>query len=418
MSFLRSLFSGVSGLRNHQTMMDVIGNNISNINTIGFKAGRATFSELYAQTLRGSTQPTSLNGGANPIQVGLGMTINSVDNVFTQGNLETTNNSTDLAVQGSGFFIIKKDGEVHYTRDGSFKMDANGRLVNPGTGAILQGKMADAQGVLPSGTTLADIQIALDTKAPAKATENVKFAGNLDASAKVGDTVQSSVSVFDALGNQTTVTITYTNTGTNTWSWSAAAPAPAATTSNGTLTFNSGDGTLNSVTGNPLTVTLGNGAPALSIALDFGTPTASAPGNFSGVTQTGGTSSVTPRSQDGYASGSLSGIEVDATGTVRGSFTNGIKITLGQIMLAEFNNPGGLEKAGDNMWSTGGNSGTPAIVPPGVTSKLVAGALEQSNVDLADEFTKMITAQRGFQANARVITTSDEFLQEVVGLKR
>lgn len=417
MSFLRSLFSGVSGLRNQQTMMDVIGNNIANINTVGFKASRATFSEMYAQTLRGGTQPTTINGGSNPMQVGLGMTINSIDNLFTQGSVENTGVNTDLALQGSGFFIVKQNGRNLYTRVGTFTLDANGKLVNPGTGAIVQGKMADAQGVIPSGTALQDIQIQMDMKSPSKATTMAKFAGNLDSSAAVGTAVNSSASVFDTLGNLTTVTLQFTKTADNAWSWTASAPAPATTSSSGTVTFNT-DGTLNSVTGSPLVITPGTGAPDITVNLDLGTPTAAPPGVFSGLTQTAGDSTISLRDQDGYTSGSLTNLTIESSGIIRGTFSNGTKLALGQIMVAEFTNPGGLVKSGDNCWDVSGNSGTPAVVNPGETTSMISGALEQSNVDLADEFTKMITAQRGFQANARVITTSDEILQEVVNLKR
>ncbi|MGA9120871.1 MAG: flagellar hook protein FlgE [Bacteroidota bacterium] len=418
MSFLRSLFSGVSGLRNQQTMMDVIGNNIANINTVGFKASRATFSELYAQTLQGSTQPTATTGGTNPIQVGLGMKINSIDTLFTQGSFETTGVDTDLALSGTGFFVVNQGSKTLYTRDGTFKLDANGKMVNPGTGTILQGKLADALGNIPSGTALQDIQIQMDMKAPAKATTTAKFGGNLDSSAAVGDIVKSSVTVFDSLGNKTTVDLTFTKTGNNAWSWSAATPAPATTASAGTITFNNTDGTVNTLTGSPIVVDPGTGAPPVSFAFNLGTPAATAPGDLSGLTQTAGESSVAMRDQDGYTSGTLTGITVETSGVIRGTFSNSTKLALGQIMVAEFNNPSGLMKTGSNLFDVSGNSGSPAIVNPGGSTSIVSGALEQSNVDLADEFTKMITAQRGFQANARVITTSDEILQEVVALKR
>jgi flagellar hook protein FlgE len=164
MSFLRSLFSGVSGLQNHQTMMDVIGNNIANINTVGYKGSRASFSETFSQTLRSATQPTSDNGGTNPLQVGLGMSVSSIDTLFTQGSLQTTGNATDLAIQGSSFFAVNKNGQTFYTRAGSFTFDSTGTLVSSGTGAIVQGKLADSSGVLPTGTQLQDIKIALDQK--------------------------------------------------------------------------------------------------------------------------------------------------------------------------------------------------------------------------------------------------------------
>jgi flagellar hook protein FlgE len=418
MAFLRSLFAGVSGLRNHQLMMDVIGNNIANVNTIGFKAGRTTFSELYAQTLKSATQPVLNNGGTNPIQVGVGISVNTLDTLFSQGNIETTGQTTDLAISGPAFFVVNKDGKTLYTRVGTFQLDSTGKLVNPGDGSVLQGKMADAMGVIPSGTALQDIQIALDTQSPARATSTVKFAGNLDSTAAVGDTASASVSVFDSLGNRQTVTLTFTKTADNNWSWAATVPAPATVTAGaGTIVFNN-DGTLNTFTGNPLTINPNDGAAGMSITLDVGTPTAAPPGVFAGITQTAGSSSITPREQDGYAAGALSNISIDANGRTLGTFTNGTVLTLAQVMLAEFANPGGLMRTGDNCYDISGNSGTPAVISPGDTSKIQSGALEQSNVDLADEFTKMITAQRGFQANARVITTSDQFLQEVVDLKR
>lgn len=429
MAFLRSLFAGVSALRNHQTMMDVIGNNIANVNTIGFKSGRATFSELYAQTLRGASRPVNNAGGINPMQVGLGMSVNTLDTLFLQGNIETTGNAFDLAIFGSAFFVVNKDGQPLYTRAGNFSLDANGRMVT-GSGAVLQGKMADATGAIPTGTTLEDIVINKDIKSPAKATSLIKYSGNLDASADVynagppptGGTTSSSISVFDSLGNPIAMTLTFTKSGPNTWDWSATIPDPGSPTTplsvgTGTMTFNS-DGTLQAVTGSPISITPTSGAEPLSIELDFGTPTASAPGVFSGVTQTSGTSGITPREQDGYTSGTLKDVSIDANGQILGAFTNGTVQTLAQIMLAEFNNPGGLVRNGENTFNITGNSGTPAIVTAGETSKIYSGSLEQSNVDLADEFTKMITAQRGFQASARVISTSDEFLQEVVNLKR
>lgn len=433
MAFLRSLFSGVSGLRNHQTMMDVIGNNIANINTTAFKAGRATFSEMFAQTLRGAGSPIGTNGGTNPMQVGLGMSVNTIDTLFTQGNIETTGNPTDLAIQGPAFFVVNKGGQTVYTRDGTFTLDATGKLVSPGTGAVLQGKMADAAGVIPSGTTLDDITIDRSLKSPAKATATLKFAGNLDASALVynagppatGGISTSSVPVFDSLGNQISLTLTYTKTGPNAWNWNASVPDPvvavppnpAINVGTGTLAFNS-DGSLQAMTGSPITITPTSGASALSVAIEFGTPTAAAPGVFTGVTQNSSASIVTAGEPDGYTSGTLNNITVDTGGKVIGTFTNGQVQTLAQIMLADFNNPSGLVRIGDNAYSVTANSGAPTIVDAGGTSTIMSGSLEQSNVDLAQEFTKMITAQRGFQANARVITTSDQILAEVVALKQ
>ncbi len=421
MAFLRSLSAGVSGLRNHQLMMDVIGNNIANINTIGFKAGRATFGEMFAQTLRAGSLPTNENGGSNPIQVGLGMATLRVDTLFHQGNIESTDQATDLAIQGTGFFVVNKNGKNYYTRDGGFKIDAMGRIVSPGTGAILQGKLADATGNIPTGNRLENLVIAFDTKSPARATSNIKLSGNLDSAAQTGTSVNTSLTVFDSLGNRHAVTVTFTKTvNANEWTWTANSQAPVTITSGGSgvATFNS-DGTLQTFTyaggASALNLNPNNGASPLAISLNAGTP-----GIFSGITQTNGLSNVSPTEQDGYAAGSLNDISIDQNGKILGSFSNGTVQALGQIMLAEFNNPSGLLRIGDNMYEIGSNAGMPVIFNPGGASNsiLVSGGLEQSNVDLADEFTKMITAQRGFQANARVITTSDEFLTEVVNIKR
>jgi len=430
MSFLRSLFAGVSGLRSHQVMMDVLGNNIANVNTIGFKAGRITFGELFAQTLRSATQPSvGLNGGTNPMQVGLGTSINSLDTLFGQGGIENTGQRTDLAIQGTGFFVVKKNGQHFYTRVGTFVFDANGFLVNPGNGAILQGKLADSQGNIPPGTALQDIKIALDSRSPANPTSTVRFGGNLDAAAVAGDTASGSVTIFDSLGNKHNLIITYTKgANPNEWTWAATMATPTTATftggNTGTITFNP-DGTLNSFTyaggASGIGINPGNGANNLTVSLNVGTPTTPpAPGNFAGITQTQGTSSIVPREQDGYGSGELSEVFIDATGKITGAYSNGKKLDLAQIMLAEFNNPSGLTRVGDNLYDISGNSGIAGIIGAGGSSKstIVGGALEQSNVDLSEEFTRMILAQRGFQANARVITTSDEFLQEVVNLKR
>lgn len=419
MAFLRSLFAGVSSLRNHQTMMDVIGNNIANVNTVGFKAGRATFSELYAQTLQGASRPTAINGGTNPMQVGLGMSVSTIDTLFTAGNIETTSNPFDLAISGQGMFVVNQNGQTMYTRAGNFSLDADGHIVT-GTGAILQGKMADAAGVVPGGTRLEDLIVNRDLRSLAQASTFVEYAGNLDSSAAVGTSVESSASVFDSLGNRTALTLTFTKADDNQWSWSATVPDRTTGTprivGGGSLVYNT-DGSLQSATGSPITFTPDGGGSPLTLDLRFGTPSATAPGVFAGITQTNAHSSISRRNYDGHEAGTLTDVKFDISGKVLGSFSNGTVQTLAQVMLAEFNNTEGLERMGDNLYSLSANSGIPSILEPGEVSTLTPGALEQSNVDLADEFTKMIMAQRGYQASARVISTSDEMLQELVNLK-
>lgn len=443
MGFLRALSAGVSGLKGHQTMMDVIGNNISNINTIGFKSGRVTFSEAFAQTMRNANPPQSLSGGTNPQQVGLGMSVNSIDTQYAQGNIESTSNVTDLALQGTGFFIVKQNGRQLYTRAGAFSFDASGKMVNGGTGAIVQGRLA-TNGVLQSGNDIKDIVISPERKSAASATTAIQFAGNLNSAASVNTTppnaststlavpsdsaTTGSAVVYDSLGNKLTVNIDYYKTAESpqTWAWTASYTDPTTgtvatpTNGSGVITFDTngnlaGPARLATTMG----ITLANGADPLSFTVDFGTV-----GELDGLTSSKGTTSVaaTPfgETKDGYGLGSLSNISIESDGTIRGIFTNGQLETLGQVMIADFTNPGGLNRIAGTMTEFSGNSGTANIGAAGTvnSSEILSSSLEQSNVDLAEEFTKMIIAQRGFQANAKVITSSDEFLQEIVGLKR
>lgn len=418
MAFLTSLFAGVSGLKNHQLMMDVIGNNIANVNTIGFKKGRATFTDMFSQTLQDASQPTGSLGGKNPMQVGLGMSMGSIDMDTSQGSFQSTGMTSDLAIQGSAFFIMNQGGKTLYTRDGNVEIDPNGNLSNKSTGGILQGRMADANGLIPAGAPLQNILIKKDLTSAPKATTLAEFAGNLDASTPINGTAQTEQPVYDSLGAKHSLTITFTKTATDTWTWKAAV-TDGTTASSGTISFN-GDGTLNSITGSPVTITPNGGGLPMTVDINAGKPSATVPGNNTGITQTSGngTSTVSPLSQDGWAAGTLSNVSVNSDGTITGSFSNNQTLTLGQIMLADFNNPAGLNRVGGNEFDVSGNSGEATVVAAGTNSTIQTGVLEQSNVDLADEFTKMITAQRGFQASARVITVSDQFLDEVVALKR
>ena len=196
MGLMRSLYAGVSGLRNHQVMMDVLGNNISNVNTVGFKTGRVSFSETFAQTLRGTTQPIADMGGSNPMQVGLGMSLASIDTLFGQGNIESTGQTTDLALQGDAFFVVSDGATRQYTRAGNFQLNANGTMVMPGNGAKVQGFMANLDGEIEAGTGITDLTIPLSRKLAARATSNVSLAGNLDAEAKPQGNILKTADVF------------------------------------------------------------------------------------------------------------------------------------------------------------------------------------------------------------------------------
>ncbi|GAB4171501.1 MAG: flagellar hook protein FlgE [Calditrichia bacterium] len=699
MGLMRSLFAGTSGLRNHQTMIDVIGNNIANINTVGFKLGRVSFSETFAQTLRGTTQPLSNIGGTNPIQVGLGMSLSTIDTLFIQGNIETTGQVTDLAIEGDGFFVLSDGQKRYYTRAGSFQFDGNGHLINPANGLKVQGKMANEDGEIPASASITDIVLPLGQKMKAKPTSTIEMAGNLDASLEpdgtvlrtdslyaiesyaddsdiegllavgianesitgmvynsttvtvddglgnartytyveddttvgngsfnsladlideinndfgaagsntllaafatdgsiqfastagavlnisssnpiledafqsangdlsggprstdqfshvatendllvnlrdaqgnslglqagdeitidglVGDNAipsyamsvtaastygdyanaietafsltnadgvqidpndgaliihgdggtayelsalnivaddtpgaggtartifnglfdsspnnydevqrardiqqSASVTVYDSLGNQHNLTLVFTKDvkAPNRWTWEAVLPEPAVITggATGQVEFNN-DGSLKKFSYADGSSTLqfnpgSGGANLVSIDLNAGEI-----GSFNGLTQMSGAgASLIIRDQDGYGMGELERIAIGEDGSITGSFSNGVIKLLGQVMLATFNNPGGLLRTKDNLFVTSANSGTPVIATAGngVRASIHSGALEQSNVDLAEEFTKLIVAQRGFQANARVITTSDDLLSEVTNLKR
>ncbi|HEX4935325.1 MAG TPA: flagellar hook protein FlgE [Gemmatimonadaceae bacterium] len=430
---MRSLFSGVSGLRNHQVRMDVIGNNISNVNTVAFKAGRVTFKEGFAQLLQGASRPPGDLGGINPIQVGLGMQIGSVDMMFSQGNLETTGLSTDLALQGDSFFVVKKGTQNYYTRSGNFQLDADGQLVSPTNGFVVQGRMAD-NGVFLDGVR--NITLPVGQKTAARATDSVKLAGNLDASAPIfvgtfdatgradpqnkDSWSETSITVYDSLGNQHDLKLQFWKTAADTWSWQIDGTnlpvgfTPPNSTPQ-TLTFDT-TGILSAAapTSPPVISFTPAGANQVDVTLDLGGNT------VNGITSFAGTNTAVLKDQNGYEAGQLQNFSIDRTGLITGAFTNGTNVVLAQIVLADFNNPGGLLRVGDNMYAVSGNSGGAVLgySLEGIQSTMTSGALEMSNVDLAQEFTSMIVTQRGFQANSRVITSSDEMLQELVNLKR
>lgn len=403
---LRSLFAGVSGLRSHQVRMDVIGNNIANVNTVGFKASRVNFAEALSQTIRGAQAPSEARGGMNPMQVGLGVQVGGVDTLFTQGNLQYTGNLTDLAIQGDGFLMVGDGLRQFYTRDGAIVMDADGNLVHASSGLRLLGWRADATGTVDTAGPLSSLRIPVGTQIPPKATESVLFEGNLQAQGTVGDQWVTTATVFDSLGNPLELVVEFEKTATNEWTWTARYDGTDVGT--GVLTFDAsglvtGGGTA-SVSFDPNT-----GGDLLNLSLDF-----------TALTQYGGSSTVALRSQDGYATGSLESFAIDGNGVITGLYSNGRTQVIGQVAMALFPNPGGLLKAGNNLYAESSNSGPAAVGEAGSGGRgsLTAGALEMSNVDLAQEFTNMITAQRGFQANARVITTSDELLQELISLRR
>jgi flagellar hook protein FlgE len=645
---MRSLFSAVSGIQNHQTWMDIIGNNIANVNTIGFKGSRASFAEMLAQTLHPATGPSGNFGGSNPIQVGLGMKLMAVDTQFNQGTFESTGNYTDLAIQGDGFFVVSDGDQRFFTRAGAFSIDADGYLTAQGGTMRVQGYMANQLGVIANNLAPGDIQIPFGMKAPASATTEIELYCNLDAEATdstatlvnpgttgvttvsgeaingaggthtvtisgnnatqgygsgtnagglvldlatslgdvalgitdftnfeisvdggslvpitglsatsnignlidainaqvsgvtaslVGGEIQinrdwygagssislsgdifnqvfdngagggawstnwtdglastlvasdsfvpsyggaaivtnltleadettglitnitdlggggvtvyaspntttppgglaagnlvidtddtthvTSIVTYDSLGGEHVLNINFTKTATtNLWNWEVEVEDPAQVISGntGTVTFND-DGSLESFNYNGGVLSFSfnpnNGAaPVVNIELDAGMV-----GGVDGMTQFASATTTIVQNQDGYGMGDLINVSIDENGTILGSFTNDQILTLAQIVLADFHNPQGLLKGGDNFYRISGNSGDPIYGLPlsNLGSSVHSGYVEMSNVDISKQFADMIVAQRGFQASARVITTSDRMLDELLRIKR
>lgn len=410
---LRSMSVAISSLRNHQVYMDMVAGNIANVNTTGYKASRISFQELLSQTLRASSAPRGGISGLNPIQIGLGMALGGIDTMFGQGSLQDTGRLTDLAIQGDGFFVLDSGNGFVYSRDGVLDIGLDGSLVNVATGMKVQGWMAGASGVVDTSQEVSNITIPFG-QSMARASGTVGFQGNVSAEAVSGDTVETTIGIYDSQGTRHTIRLTFTRSpASNEWTWAAStsdAEITNITPAGTTIDF---DTSGQYDTNNPATtiqITYNNGAASPStVNLDF-----------TALTQLAGSGNISPTNQDGLPPGTLTTFAVSTTGEVSASFSNGLTRKVGQIALSRFLNSGGLKKVGQSLFASSANSGTPQIGLPenGGRGHISSGYLEMSNVELAREFTNMIAAQRGFQANSRVITSSDELLQELVNLKR
>jgi flagellar hook protein FlgE len=473
---MRSLFSGVSGLQNHQTRMDVVGNNIANINTTGFKKGRANFQDMLYQQLAGAARPTEEIGGVNPKEVGLGMSIASIDTLHTQGSFQTTGSNTDLAISGQGFFVLREGRNELYTRAGAFSLDRDGTLVNPANGMNVQGWMAreiNGTTILEVSRDVENISIPVGGKDPARVTTRVEYACNLnkltpyiaegetdEVSIRRG-TWNTEIKIFDTFGREHILQVQFTRVpdSANAWTATVAVDPEAAVATNTAVGLGEGapaaggaaaftvnfdnNGTIFSAVDADGNVSGGELPPEgarplilMNVAydvpntdpdaeggqvrqmftLDFGEM-----GGFTrALTQFSDPSSTKAIEQNGNTMGYLESFKIDASGVITGIYTNGTNRTLAQLALATFSNQGGLEKNGDTAFVVSNNSGNANIGPSGVAGKgkIIAGTLEMSNVDMAAEFTDMIVTQRGFQANSRTIQTADQLLQELLTLKR
>lgn len=460
---MRSMYSGVSGLRSHQLKMDIIGNNIANVNTVAFKGQRVTFQEVYSQTVKGAGSPQAGKGGTNAQQIGLGVSLSAIDTFHIRGAVQRTDNTTDLSVNGDGFFIISDSADYlsrSYTRAGNFSLDESGNLV-ASNGYKVLGYMTDPNtGVMKSN--LEGIKISKALADDAKQTSYSIFEGNLDNALQLTTAApvlslkgsgtppltadkldfgkskywEATYQYTDALGGQHNLKYTFVR-GLDTNGTAAAtdperswavfiqdldtgsyindtgdSDSPVPNLAGAAIPIKFGtDGKLDPTSLKSLTIEIQgkNGAPKFDVNVDF-----------SALTQFASDSNAAITKSDGYPQGFLDTYSIGPTGEINAVFTNGQNKIIGRIALAVFKNPAGLEKTAENMYQVTPNSGDAIVGVPGDGSmgSLNPGNLEMSNVDISREFTDMISTQRGFQANSRIITASDEMLQELVNLKR
>ncbi len=359
---MRSLFSGVSGLRNHQVEMDVIGNNIANVNTLGFKASRVTFEEAFAQLVQGARPPGSYTNvsGLNPTQVGLGMNIGSIDLLFTQGNLEATGVNTDLAIQGDSFFVVSDGVQNFYTRAGNFVLDANGRLVASTNGFVVQGRMA-TDGVLTDADHRHQHPLRTEVRGQGHTDRhNHREPGRWKPKWVRFATPASPSSTRRASAHEMTISFEKSFHDDVGLQRSRPRTAPRSRAGHGTLTFDNEGRLAAPVPTDPFVFTPDGGAADVSIAINWGEE-----GEMGGLSQFAAPSTAVLREQDGNTMGNLQGFSIDQDGTISGAFSNGVTQTLGQIALADFNNPAGMVRVGDNMYQVSANSGSPSLASPG-----------------------------------------------------
>jgi flagellar hook protein FlgE len=420
---LGSFAASLSGLYANQQKLGVIGNNLANINTVAFKGSNVEFADLVSQSIGGS--------GLNPMQIGLGVGVGSIMPNFSQGGIEGTGVATHLAIQGAGFFVVGDPTQRAFTRAGNFAFDATGTLVTA-DGLPVQGytTIDPVTGLVVTTGQPTNIVIPPGVlREPAPTTQFGMFT-NLDAAAAVGDTFTSSVQIYDALGVAHVATVTYTKTGPNAWSYAMTVPGDEVNggvpgtpfqIATGTLQFD-GTGTLIAVNGVPpadVTITSPswiNGATPTNFVWDIVDPA-----NTPLLTGYGAPSATSSTSQNGSPAGAVTGIAlIDPAGQIVVSFGGGRTAIVGQLAMANFNSPEGLVKHGANLYGVSEASGEPSygVARTGGRGSLIWGALEQSNVDIAHEFTQMILAQRGYQANSKSITTADELLVDTLNIKR
>lgn len=420
---LGSFSAGLSGLRASSIYLGVIGNNLANLNTIGFKASAVHFMDLVSQTIGGNT--------ANPMQVGLGVGTGSISPVFTQGGIESTQKGTNAAIQGNGFFLVRNASGLSFTRAGNFTLNSAGQLVT-NDGARVQGWMSidPLTGSPVTSGQPVDIVVPPGVLRPPQVTSQFKTVTNLDASALVGSTFSTTVNTVDALGITHSLTITYTKTAANTWTTEMTVPGAEITGGTAGTPFVLASGTMTlafDATGKLATIggaaptdrtittpTWINGAAASTWTWDV------IDGTTASLSQFSSPSATALITQNGSSAGQVDNVTIASDGRIVATVGASEAIAIGQLAIANFNNPEGLAKLGSNRYAETQTSGIAnvGIAGTGGRGELIGNAIEQSNVDVAAEFTHMILAQRGYQANAKSITVADELMVETMNLKR
>ncbi|MDH7479730.1 MAG: flagellar hook protein FlgE, partial [Syntrophomonadaceae bacterium] len=376
---MRSLYAGVTGLRNHQTRLDVIGSNIANVNTVGYKKSRVTFRDALYQNLRGSSSPQGNRGGTNPMQVGLGINLSTIDVIHTGGSPQNTGKTTDLCIQGEGYFVCSDGSSNYFTRAGIFDFDEAGNLINVANGFKVMGYRADSDGVLDV-ENLVPISIADYRSVPPQATSEVRLTGNLDAGLPLYDPLNHDTfsglrvltkTVYDSLGYEHTLQLSLEHTAAGEWeiSWDfdngAETGGPTAITFDPLGNVDAGGGSPTDIT--ITTTSVSTGANQMDFTVDF-----------SDITQYDSETTIWPEYQNGYKQGDLKGFTVDVTGTITGSYSNGQTKNIAQVATAIFQNPAGLLQIGENLFQFSNNSGDSQIGQPGVGGRgtIIPGSLE------------------------------------------
>jgi len=410
-----SFFVPLSGLEANSNALSVTANNLANLSTIGYKTQRALFGDLFYQQI-------GTSGDGNPEQVGVGTNIQAIDSQFTPGNIAPSGIPTDVAIQGNGYFVLDANGERLYTRAGDFSISGVGNLLSKGGAAVL-GYPA-VNGVVNPNATPGPLHISTGQTNPPKSTANVALSLNLDSGTAVGASFSTSVAVFDSLGASHILTYTFTKSAANNWNYSISIPAAdvgaagnPVTIQTGTLTFN-GSGQLTAPAANVGGITvsgLADGASNLAFSWNLFDQAGTGL-----VTQVAAPSATSTTTQDGFTSGTLADFTIGSDGIIQGTFSNGQTTALGQIALASFQNEQGLVRNGSNEFLASLASGQANIGAPntGGRGTLSGGALEQSNVDIATQFAQLILQERGYQANAKAVTTFDEVTQTAINLKQ